>query len=115
VPGVGAWGWQLTGVTAAHVGEFARQCRQLQSVHSPTIAYLVAAAVLVWWPLDLIVFRGQPDVIASYTGWRWITAVLLVGSVTLARITGWFMGRLGGMDGPWYFFLIATPMFTIPS
>jgi signal transduction histidine kinase len=65
---------------------------------------LAAVAFLL---IDLFVMRKtgllerSPEAVAGFT------------AVVGFAMTGWFMGRLGGLDEPWFTFLTATPMFTV--
>lgn len=122
-------------VSDDEVRSFEVASRSLMADNAPAFVSLLVGAAVVFWPLDLWVFGDHPELIALFAQWRLFVVVFLgVGFVVIQRtgavvrfpepiaavafvvgfgVTAWFMGRVGGMDGPWFAYLTVTPLFTV--
>lgn len=114
---------------------FVESARALIARNAPTAIVLLALVQLVWWPTDWIVFADEPRVRAIFMRWRlsivgillgglalgWVTGLLkrhpdvVAGALAVGclGLTGWLMGGVGSLDGPWMAFLTATPLFVV--
>jgi signal transduction histidine kinase len=114
---------------------FAAYGRELMVWIYPRLGLLVAGALALWWPLDLLVLPAA-DVRATYAELRplhigltlalsaliaWLPlarrrpAVFCVAAVAgLSALTAHYMALSGPLGGPWFHFLYGCPMLSIP-
>ncbi|MBT9554491.1 MAG: sensor histidine kinase [Myxococcales bacterium] len=98
----------------------------------PRLALLFAVAPLLWWPTDSFFFAGFPDAIEAMADMRLgatiISILVVVGFVVSERVRrtplltgiiaafseallcGWCMGRSGGLDGPFPYYMYIIPL-----
>jgi len=120
--------------TGAEEAAFARFAAGVTARDSPKLALFLIAALALWWPTDLIVFADNLRAQESFALWRggllimllpswflfprvWIerapaTVFCIVSTLGLGY-TSWCMARIGGFDGPWFFFLLVAPILTV--
>ncbi len=104
-------------------------------VNGPRVAIVCALLAFAWWPLDWLLYRGQPDVITSFAWLRTflITSLVLgglllprlalfevhpqrlLGALAVVVITGaaYCLGRISGFDGPWFLYLTVAPLLGV--
>jgi len=121
-------------LTAEEEAAFQRTAQELTAVNGPAVILIVTGFILVWWPLDPIVFAARPELIPLFAEWRAVTALSLVGTLLVARraglaarhprmfasltmvggfaITAWFMGQMGSVEDRWFTYLLPAPLFT---
>lgn len=122
-------------VSPAEERAFEAVAREITAANVPIVVLLVAGLVLLWWPVDAIVFAGQPAVKDVFAAWRGVTAAVLLASLAVAWATGslaraprlygalvivagfavtaWFMGRAGTVEDRWFAYFLAAPLFTV--
>ncbi len=100
----------------------------------PRIGLLIAAAALLWWPFDGLIFDDRPRLLDSLAGMRGSIVVLnlfgyAVGQTPLARrftvptvvaficadsaMIGWWVGTVGPLDGQWFSYFFVFPVVTL--
>jgi signal transduction histidine kinase len=99
------------------------------------IAVLMAASTLVLWPSDYVLFLGRPDYQSTLTVWRTVlsgaTLLLAFGltystqlrqhpvlafffsAVAVMGVSGIAVGRLGGIDNPFFYAVYPIPATTV--
>lgn len=114
-------------------GDFARAATFTSSIFACT---LIGVALLVTWPIDLVISAGNEARLAALTNWRSITIVIpfgtlfgllvfvrsaerfrpwqLLGPMVLAAfISGYTGAQIGPLSEPWLFALMYMPAATI--
>lgn len=119
---------------------FGAYAHDLMVRNALNISASIAVMVLVWWPLDPVIFVSYPEAVRIFAEFRVGIAVWLVGSFAATRALGllrrhpegvilvitlcalalssFTMGRLAGLNTetgqqPWFPFLFIGPFFTI--
>jgi signal transduction histidine kinase len=117
----------------ARIGAAARA----QTAQSTRPLALVAATVgLLWWPLDLLLYAGRPEVVRVFSLWRvavvvyclafyftsdrtaWLRRHFVLWGATLGSgisfVIGASLGSLGSLDQPWFGSLYLVPIMSFP-
>lgn len=113
---------------------FAERCQELLDHNGRIIAAAALFFTLVWWPLDLIVFKSLPGAREGQTLWR-VGVVALCGSYLLLPLPAWLRrrsfellvlvgcgggmimgyaaGRIGGLDRPNFHLIYPVMLFPL--
>jgi signal transduction histidine kinase len=113
---------------------FEEFCEERVLTHARTVAYVVLAVAIVWWPTDLVIFSRLPDAIASYARWRVGVAAMCVGYLVVSRyewsrpyrramifglltlgcaVVGYSQVSIGGPEQPWFHLMYIIPALTL--
>lgn len=100
----------------------------------PRIGLLLAAAALLWWPLDWVVYAGRDDIIAAFARFRtiiiglnlfgflysktkgakrWTLPMICTLIVMQSFFAGYTIRHLGGFNGPWVHYFNIFPIVTV--
>ncbi len=100
----------------------------------PRIGLLLAAAALVWWPMDWVVYANRPGIIADFArlrvtvisinilaffyantniAKRWTIPSISAFIILESFVAGYSIRKFGGLDGPWVHYFNIFPIVTI--
>lgn len=126
--------WTAPG-SPAEEASFAEYRKAVTKVWWPMFGFAMAAAALIWWPTDPIVYPDDPVLRETFGQFRWrVAAVAVAFAVTLPRLplvarrpepfaigagmallglTGWWLGAIGRGDPAWLYYVFLAPFLSM--
>ncbi|MCB9759829.1 MAG: sensor histidine kinase [Alphaproteobacteria bacterium] len=114
---------------------FTAYTRQLTAVYWPWLGYGLAAAAILWWPLDAVVFHLYPRTRWVYGVYRLTLAAMditiatalpklkiahrhaelgaIIAYIANLALTGWVLAEGPRGDALWFYFSFMTPQFSV--
>lgn len=115
--------------------QFERWCAATLIWYGPRLGAGLVVALILWWPTDLIIYRGMPHAQEAMADFRLTVAVVLglpslilpriawarrhplavieLVAIVAALLSAWHMARAGASAPFWFAFTYVVPLFSV--